>query len=66
MRRTVVAALAVLCAGSVAEAQTAPVSFLSGGEVLARFERQAPRGEITLLIGPVERRREKRDARNDE
>lgn len=29
----------------------------SAGEVLARFERQAPRGEITLLIGPRERKR---------
>jgi 16S rRNA (cytidine1402-2'-O)-methyltransferase len=38
----------------------------TAGEVLARFEHQAPRGEITLLIGPAERRREKRDARNEE
>lgn len=28
--------------------------------VLARFERQAPRGEITLLIGPQERQRTRR------
>src|SRR5215208_5445583 len=30
------------------------------GDVLARFERQAPRGEITLLIGPSERQRGRR------
>lgn len=29
----------------------------TAAEVLARFERQAPRGEITVLIGPNERRR---------
>ena len=29
-------------------------------EVLARFERQAPRGEITLMIGPNERQRGRR------
>jgi 16S rRNA (cytidine1402-2'-O)-methyltransferase len=29
----------------------------SAADVLARFERQAPRGEITLLIGPHERQR---------
>ena len=33
----------------------------SAAEVLARFERQAPRGEITLLIGPHERQRGRRD-----
>jgi 16S rRNA (cytidine1402-2'-O)-methyltransferase len=32
----------------------------TAGEVLARFERQAPRGEITVLIGPTERRRGRR------
>jgi 16S rRNA (cytidine1402-2'-O)-methyltransferase len=31
-------------------------------EVLARFARQAPRGEITLLIGPRDRRRASADA----
>jgi 16S rRNA (cytidine1402-2'-O)-methyltransferase len=35
----------------------------TAGEVLARFERQAPRGEITLLVGPAERRKGKRDSR---
>lgn len=29
----------------------------SASEVLARFRQQAPRGEITLMIGPAERRR---------
>jgi 16S rRNA (cytidine1402-2'-O)-methyltransferase len=33
------------------------VSRGSAQEVLEWFERQAPRGEITLLIGPAERRR---------
>ena len=32
----------------------------SAGEVLERFARQAPRGEITLLIGPRERQRGRR------
>jgi 16S rRNA (cytidine1402-2'-O)-methyltransferase len=32
-------------------------------EVLERFERQAPRGEITLMIGPVDRRRVRPDNR---
>ena len=30
-------------------------------EVLERFERQAPRGEITLMVGPLERRRARPD-----
>jgi 16S rRNA (cytidine1402-2'-O)-methyltransferase len=29
----------------------------SAVEALARFERQAPRGEITIVIGPAEARR---------
>jgi 16S rRNA (cytidine1402-2'-O)-methyltransferase len=33
-------------------------------EVLARFERQAPRGEITLVIGPAEPRRKRRQHRS--
>jgi 16S rRNA (cytidine1402-2'-O)-methyltransferase len=33
----------------------------SAREVLERFERQAPRGEITLVIGPAERRRGRPD-----
>ena len=31
-------------------------------DVLARFEQQAPRGEITLVIGPAERRRSRKSA----
>ena len=32
----------------------------TAAEVLERFERQAPRGEITLMIGPAERQRTRR------